>query len=725
MNKNFLFHSFLWCILIGMAFTVFGQNASFNRAPVNNEVKHSINFGNHIDGTTTGYGADGIGNMWYSVDIPTGALTQIGATGGILHQGGDFDDGSGTFYCTLSPATLATVNTATGAETVVATITGVTSGQTITAMAWDHTTSTMFLGTTDITTSQLYTLNLGTGVATLVGTIGQSGLIALGCDCDGNLYSIDLVTDNLWSINPTTGVGTAIGPLGYDVNFAQDADFDPADGTFYLAAYNNTTSSGQLRTVNLTTGTSTLVLDWGALEITDFGIEGSCGPPCPVGAPTNPSPANGATDVAVTGNTLSWTNGAGTTGVEVWFDGVMVYDSTPISSYSLAPQEPLMYASTYSWKVVDKNDTCGVSATWSFTTMQNPLLANLYCDDFEAGSGSWTITNDGGTCTWAISTLSRPYTMPATASGNVFAADADLCGSGTSLLSTATLTAPLDFSGVSSAYIEFDNDWRTISTSDEAYVEGSSDGGSTWVALWSQVGVSVRNTHEVVDASVFDGQPSVLLRMRSIQPGWDWWWAVDNFCVFGVIPVEFTSFAANVNDGNVNLTWSTATETNNQGFEVQRSSNGTDYEAISFVQGHGTTTQTQFYAYTDKNVAAGSYTYRLKQVDFDGTYDYSNTIEVDVNAPKVFSLDQNYPNPFNPSTKITFNLAIDSKVSLKVFDILGQEVMTLLNGNLVAGGHEVNFNASGLNSGVYFYRIDATGANGTNFSDVKKMILTK
>ncbi len=725
MNKTFLFHTFLWCILIGMTFSVFGQDASFNRAPVNLDQKHSINFGNQTDGTTVGYGADGIGNMWYSVDIPAGTLTQIGATGGTLHQGGDFD-GSGTFYCTLSPSTLATVDPLTGAETVVAAITGVTGGQTITAMAWDASTSTMFLGSTDITTSQLYTLNLTTGVATLVGTIGQSGLIALACNCDGDLYSVDLVGDNLWSIDKNTGVGTAVGPLGFDVNFAQDADFDPADGVLYLSAYNNTAGAGELRTVDLTTGASTLITSWGFLEITDFGIVGTCGPGCPVGAPTNPTPPSGATDIPITGNTAMWTNGAGTTANEVWFNGTMVYDGPAITSLSLAGVEPLMYATTYSWRVVCKNDTCGTNGpNWTFTTMQDPLLANLFCDDFEAGAGNWTITNDGGTCVWDIFTLSRPYTMPPTASGNVFAADADACGSGTTLLSTATLTTPLNFSGISGVYIEFDNDWRTIDAADEAYLEASSDGGSTWTALWSAIGVSVRNTHEVVDASAFDGQPSVILRLRSIQPGWDWWWAIDNFCVYGIIPVEFTSFAANVNDGNVNLTWSTATETNNQGFEVQRSSNGSDYEAISFVQGHGTTTETQFYSYTDRNVAAGSYTYRLKQVDFDGTYDYSNTIEVDVNAPKVFSLDQNYPNPFNPSTKITFNLATDSKVTLKVFDILGQEVMTLLNGNLVAGGHEVNFNASGLNSGVYFYRIDATGANGTNFSDVKKMILTK
>ncbi len=94
-------------------------------------------------------------------------------------------------------------------------------------------------------------------------------------------------------------------------------------------------------------------------------------------------------------------------------------------------------------------------------------------------------------------------------------------------------------------------------------------------------------------------------------------------------------------------------------------------------------------------------------------------------APDVFALEQNYPNPFNPSTTINFSLAADSKVSLTVFDILGQEVANLINGNLAAGSHEINFNASNVNSGVYFYRIDATGVDGTNFTSVKKMILTK
>jgi hypothetical protein len=191
-----------------------------------------------------------------------------------------------------------------------------------------------------------------------------------------------------------------------------------------------------------------------------------------------------------------------------------------------------------------------------------------------------------------------------------------------------------------------------------------------------------------------------------------------------IVPVELTSFTANVVNGNVQLNWSTATETNNKGFEVQRS-NGGEYQTIAFIQGNGTSTQQHTYAYSDQNVANGNYSYRLRQVDFDGTSEYSPVVEVTVDRPAEYNLAQNYPNPFNPTTKINYGLKVDSKVTMKVFDILGQEVVTLLNQNITAGNHTVTFDASKLNSGVYLYKIEATGVDGSSFTSVKKMILTK
>ena len=128
--------------------------------------------------------------------------------------------------------------------------------------------------------------------------------------------------------------------------------------------------------------------------------------------------------------------------------------------------------------------------------------------------------------------------------------------------------------------------------------------------------------------------------------------------VDGGIPVELTSFSSSINDNDVTLNWKTATETNNQGFQIDRlktlHKRIDEWQNIGFVNGKGTTTETQSYSFVDENLASGKYLYRLKQIDFDGSYEYSNIIEVEVNAPKKFSLEQNYPNPFNPSTIIGY-----------------------------------------------------------------------
>ena len=199
---------------------------------------------------------------------------------------------------------------------------------------------------------------------------------------------------------------------------------------------------------------------------------------------------------------------------------------------------------------------------------------------------------------------------------------------------------------------------------------------------------------------------------------------VIDWLVYGIVPVELTSFTASVNETDVTLNWVTATEINNQGFEIERASES-EFEKVGYIPGFGTTTEQHSYSFTDADLASGTYTYRLKQIDFDGSFSYSETVEVEVVIPNIYSLLQNYPNPFNPSTKITFSLAADSKVSLKIFDVLGQEVTSLINQDLSAGIHNYTFNATSINSGVYFYRIEATGVNGTEFVDVKKMILVK
>lgn len=201
-------------------------------------------------------------------------------------------------------------------------------------------------------------------------------------------------------------------------------------------------------------------------------------------------------------------------------------------------------------------------------------------------------------------------------------------------------------------------------------------------------------------------------------------WSTFRYLLDMLIPVELTSFTASVSGNNVQLNWATATEKNNLGFEVQRKS-GNDFVVIGFVNGNGTATNTQSYSYTDRNLLSGNYVYRLKQVDYNGAYEFSQTVEVNIGVPNTFSLEQNYPNPFNPSTTINFNLAVDSKVVLKVFNLLGEEVRTLIDGNLTAGSHRIDFNASNLNNGIYIYKLEAVGIDGSTFTGVKKMTLIK
>jgi len=188
-----------------------------------------------------------------------------------------------------------------------------------------------------------------------------------------------------------------------------------------------------------------------------------------------------------------------------------------------------------------------------------------------------------------------------------------------------------------------------------------------------------------------------------------------------VVPVEFTLFSSVVDGNNVILNWSTATELNNFGFEVQRSIEEDEFVTVGFVNGSGTTTEAKNYRFVDKYLSAGNYTYRLKQVDFNGTFSYSDEVNVDVTSlPVQFVLAQNYPNPFNPSTTIKFSIPQSSNVTLKIFNTLGQEVSTLINQNMESGLHTINFDASQLNSGIYFYRLDAD-----QFSQVRKMTLIK
>jgi len=175
-----------------------------------------------------------------------------------------------------------------------------------------------------------------------------------------------------------------------------------------------------------------------------------------------------------------------------------------------------------------------------------------------------------------------------------------------------------------------------------------------------------------------------------------------------------TSFTALPNANSVTLNWSTSSELNNAEFKIERTVEKNKFVSIGFVPGHGTTTEAKDYRFVDANLTAGNYSYRLKQVDFNETFSYPD--EVNVTAPVQFELAQNYPNPFNPGTTIKFSIPQSSSVSLKIFNTLGQEVSTLINQNMESGVHIINFDATQLNSGIYFYTLEAG-----SYSEVRKM----
>ncbi|MCH8034270.1 MAG: T9SS type A sorting domain-containing protein [Bacteroidetes bacterium] len=264
---------------------------------------------------------------------------------------------------------------------------------------------------------------------------------------------------------------------------------------------------------------------------------------------------------------------------------------------------------------------------------------------------------------------------------------------------------------------------------DQEFIMKSSDGGSSWFEQYRGVGVlnSIFFVNDQLGWAV--GKNGTILYTPN-----------------GGLPVELKSFTASVAGNDVYLNWSTATELNNSGFEVEKSSLlppayqggggevGGGWEKIGFVPGHGTTTETQIYSFDDKSVSSGKYQYRLKQIDYDGTFEYSDIVEVEVGLPTEFSLEQNYPNPFNPSTKIKFTIPTsplnpspyqgegqrERFITLIVYDVLGNEVATLVNEEKPAGSYEVNFDATGLTSGIYFYQLKAG-----SFIQTKKMILLR
>ena len=247
----------------------------------------------------------------------------------------------------------------------------------------------------------------------------------------------------------------------------------------------------------------------------------------------------------------------------------------------------------------------------------------------------------------------------------------------------------------------------------------STDSGITWNIISNNgLPVSPVSTIAIGDGKIFAG-----------TDGEGVWSCLQS----EILPVELSSFSAAVKQNSIVLSWNTATEINNHGFEVERAqhsnnSNVFNWETLGFINGSGNSNATKQYTFTDKTIKGnGEFIYRLKQIDNDGQIKYSKEIEISVNfITLVFSLENNFPNPFNPSTVIKYTLPYESNVKLIIYNTLGKKVKELISEVQQAGLHEYNFNAEGLSSGVYLYTIQAISVDGReNYQSTKKMILMK
>ena len=585
MKKLFTIFTFVFALsfILGMNTSAQDQPTSIGPAPINNSIdrvpfiQQPVTFPDLLAGP--GYGGKHIPAPINLVTIPVPAGTPfvpVGAPYTTLLQGGDFGAG-GILYATRSPSTLITINTTTGVQTVLGAITGVTGGQTITAMGYHPGSNTMYLGTTNVTLSQLYTLNTTTRVATLVGTVTNcAGLIAIGVNCAGEIYGTDIVGDNGVKINPTTGAGTVLGPLGVNINYAQDADFEFGSNILYLAAY---TTAGGWYTMNLTTGAATLVTSWPGTEVTALGIAGSCG------------------------------------GGGVFFDD---FESYTVGQ-RLACQDSINWTT---WS----NSPC--------STTEDPLISNAQAFS-PTKSVVITYNNDLvkrlGDDTTGIHLMSFKFYVPTGKAG---------------YWNTLAGFTPNPFKWGMECYFD--------------------------VAATGNNGRLKANSLTIPFAYTHNTWQSVMV----------------------VVNLDIDSARFFVNGTHI-YSW-----------RWTAGASGTVPKVLAGNNFYGATANDQMYM--------DDYYYNPDTSWLTGVTQNGNTV------PTEYTLSQNYPNPFNPTTNIKFDLPKQGFVSLKVYDVVGKEVATLVNEVKSAGSYIVDFNGTGLSSGVYFYRLQAG-----DFASVKRMILVK
>lgn len=400
--------------------------------------------------------------------------------------------------------------------------------------------------------------------------------------------------------------------------------------------------------------------------------------------------------------------------------------SFTISADAAIGSEHKLILNTSSQGVLMSSDTVriviGMPVYTFFDTTNNPATL-------------WTVAASPANPKWEATTSSynsSPNAYTDSKDGN-YAANATV---------TLTSTNGINLSGAPNPRLTFWARWFIEADWDAGFIKISTNNGSTWVPLAGRYtkpaagqgkqvpagaplyeGTQSGWVQEEIDLSSYSGQ-NIKLRFELGTDGslhQDGWYIDDiGIYTWGVVPVEVTSFTVAGSEGSAELMWKTASETNNRGFEIQRSLNNAEWINVGWKAGAGSTTELTEYRWTDNTAPEGRVYYRLLQYDYDGSMRIYGPVTAEMSTVTEFSLGQNYPNPFNPVTTIRFALPEKAEVTLKVFDAQGSEVALLARGTREAGRHEVQFDASALPSGVYIYRLEA----GTH-TESRKLILLK
>jgi len=798
-------------LILGLSFNAFSQdkivqkNTAIERAPVTNPGTDVNGNNNVLNYGARWFGQNAAATSFFTKGFLTTAAahTNFGPSSASLFGGMEFDN-NGVLYCIAVAAgsPLQTLDTTTGVLTSLGSITGIGSEQVL-GMSFNPVNNKMYITTITAGLDNMYTLDLTTRVATLVGSTGQN-MFDISFSSTGACYGIS-VADNLISINPATGNGTIIGPIGFDANFIQGICFDRSTDTLWYAAYNNTAGAGQLRTVNLTTGATLLVGTFNpAAEICGFTIAGKKA--FPLSAFNLLTPAAGVRVVTVAGSTtpvtITWdTSASGATYKWIFGNPVVpprrltLPSSTNSINTTLGALDGILAANGFTnngsatdsavgqWDVWAYKGS-GVSGPDSLKSTNGPRAITLRRQQVSlnpfalssppAGTRiitspvdasliniTWTRSGSGANYRWLFK-AGATYTDPATlriASNNSgldtvltlrnSQVDSVLAGlgiaPGDSVVGVWRVRAYASTDSLNSTAPDRSITFRRVGLLplDQDFVDvtfpppfwGLDNGGGT-TQYWTRNAVGGYMTG--VGSAKYDfwsaGTTTPLQTLTSNQfPAVT---SPTNYLRFNYSQAYYLSGTTLAPDSciietstNNGTTWTVLIRMG----ASQTLSSGTNSSPImstTALQSAFTPTLASQWATKVFAMPVGT-----NKVRFVGKSGFGNNLYIDRITsgtvtgvvsnnlsliPDTYELSQNYPNPFNPVTQINFSIPKQSIVTLKIYDVLGKEVYTLVNESKPAGFYTVDFNASDLSSGAYFYRIEAG-----NFTDIKRMMLIK